>query len=387
MNYFKDKDEIKNLIKSGFDIELISLEFDIEIEELKKIKYEIENPVMHSFQKINGPSKLEIMRNNYKKLYYESTEIEEYKPQKNSEEETNKINSMIDEIETLVNDIDNLKVKEKRENLKKVLNLVRKLRNFHLSISQTEKIKSLLNDDSIRKMKFQSTDPLRFSLQVCGKIVDRKYAESLDTVLYYTDNIDELTELRKKITSKMTAKDPIFLGGVKRKINSKIDKIKSKQAFDNINNNVSEEITTIVKNLINGNIDIQASNEIIKQLAQKRVKSKPKTKFSLTEEQERTKILMQIHSLLIERASIYKINNPQSMIKQLKDLLNYSDLQATEIVIENLICNKRFEEAKNITNQMSYAFPTNTYKLHKRIINAEIGDMVLKAVRRRRSYS
>lgn len=76
-------EEIKKLIKNGFDLELISFEFDIPIEEIRKYKSELEtikksNSVKaYSDREIIDSKnkysilKMEQLREKYKKLFFE----------------------------------------------------------------------------------------------------------------------------------------------------------------------------------------------------------------------------------------------------------------------------------------------------------------------------
>ena len=54
-------------------------------------------------------------------------------------------------------------------------------------------------------------------------------------------------------------------------------------------------------------VNIQKANAMIDEEAKRRVESRPKAKFALTQEQERKQILIQIRTILEERAKKYCI--------------------------------------------------------------------------------
>ena len=98
----------------------------------------------------------------------------------------------------------------------------------------------------------------------------------------------------------------------------------------------------IIKSLANWNIDIQRANEIIDEEAKKRVANKPKTKFSLNEEQERRQILIQIRTAIEEKADKFRIQNPETAVLQLQQLCGGKIEQSVRTVVMNLIEQKDF---------------------------------------------
>jgi len=103
-------------------------------------------------------------------------------------------------------------------------------------------------------------------------------------------------------------------------ISNKIAILQQKQASDRIRNNIPTNIILIAKNLASGNIDTNNANSIINAEAKKRVESRPKTKFSLTEEQEKKQVLSQIRIAMLENADKIDIQNPEKTILQMQKL-------------------------------------------------------------------
>ena len=131
-------------------------------------------------------------------------------------------------------------------------------------------------------------------------------------------------------------------------------------------------------------MDVQNANEIINNEAKKRVESKPKTRFSLTEEQERRQILIQIRTVLSDRAEQYRIENPEVAIMQIQKLCGGELEQSIRVVVKNLIGQKEFERAKQICNKYALdeekVTPVFITRLKKEIRNKEISDTVLRGI-------
>ena len=403
------KEEMKKLIKSGFDIELISFEFEISIEELEQLKREIDNSIerkvnnktdykeekavskIQNVKKVinnirdhtrSSYSKLCKMRENYRALYYGIREAQDLQFTEATPQEREKINSLISEMQENIRKMQGATRKEKKDILKNIFDLIGKINNYALTMEQSEKIISLLESNEIDSIKFNTEDKLGFKLQNIKKTIVRKYTAAIDVEINETENIDQLKILQKKITLEMVMKDRVFYGGISRKIHDKILKIQQQQAIDRIKNDVSINIQRIVSNLANGTLDIEEANEVIKEEAKRRVNSKPKTRFSLNEEQEKAQILMQIRVLIAERSDQYIITDPETTTMQMGQLLGQDSFNALTSVIENLINSRKFDDARNLYKNFSSRneFSASDNQLLKRIRNAEISDMILKLI-------
>ena len=99
----------------------------------------------------------------------------------------------------------------------------------------------------------------------------------------------------------MQQNNSMIVGTIRTKIRNKILKINQQKVSDKIRNDVSEDIKSIIDELANGILDIQEANRILDEEARKKVESKPKNRFSLTEEQEKRQSLIQIKTILMEK--------------------------------------------------------------------------------------
>ena len=169
------------------------------------------------------------------------------------------------------------------------------------------------------------------------------------------------------------------------KIENKILKINQQKALYRIRNSISNDIEYIIKELANGTLDKEKAIKIIEEEARKRIESREKTKFSLTEEQEKKQIIIQIKTLLMENPQKYSIKNPEATIIQIQELCGGEQEQAIRTVVNNFIEIKNFEKAKEICNKYSNKDNRITFQkfirsLRNQIKKAEIGDLVLKGL-------
>ena len=217
------------------------------------------------------------------------------------------------------------------------------------------------------------------------KIVIKKLAEAIDIVQAQSDELEELKGLERKLTMGMQQNNQIVVGAVKSRIGNKISKIIQQKAIDRIRNDISEDIEFMIREIANGTLDSQIANKIIVKEGNKTIEKKPKNRFSLTEEQEKRQILVQIRTVLIEKSEQYHIENPEKTILQIQELCGGELEQAIRTVVKNLINVKEFERAKEVCNRFSSkdnesSLSTYIRRLRKQIRNEQISDIVLKGL-------
>lgn len=390
-------EEIKKLIKNGFDLELISFELDIPIEEIRQCKLELEtikksNSVKtYSAREIidsknkHAHSKMQQMRERYKKLFFKSNNVEVKRPKELSKQEIELINSVITEIEEIVKEMRNLSKKERIKGANAILTELKKIEEYQLTIEQAEKLHFLMQSEELKKLNLSTTDKSDFYMNKNRRTIIRKLAEAVDIAQLQTEDLEELKVLEKKLTSKMEQNNQIFVAAVKSRIENKISKINQQKTIDRIRNDISADIEVIIKEVANGTLDIKIANEIIDKEAKKRVESKTKTRFSLTEEQEKKQILIQIRTFLMKKPEKYHIENPEITIMQMQELCGGELEQALRTVVNNLTGIKDFERAKEVCDRFSSEdkeSPLSKYirSLRNGIRNAEISDIVLKGI-------
>lgn len=390
-------EEVKKLIKNGFNLELISFELDIPIEEIKQCKLELETmkqpnstrtysakEIIDSENK-QAHSKMQQMKERYRKLYFTSNKIEVKQPKELPRQKVEQINLVIAEIEEIVESIKELPKKERRKEVNAILSKLKQIEEYQLTIEQAEKLHYILQSEELKKLNSSITDKIDFYMNRSRKIVIKKLAEAIDIAQAQSDELEELKGLERKLTMGMQQNNQIVVGAVKSRIGNKISKIIQQKAIDRIRNDVPEDIEFIIREIANGTLNIQIANKIIDKEAKKRVQKKPKTRFSLTEEQEKRQILIQIRTVLIEKSEQYHIDNPEKTILQIQELCDGELEQAIRTVVKNLTNVKDFERAKEVCNKFSSkdnesSLSAYIRKLRKQIRNEEISDIVLKGL-------
>lgn len=390
-------EEIKKLIRNGFDIELISFEFDIPIEDIRSLKLEMETEnktnsartysakeIIDSENK-KAHLKMDEMRKKYKKLYFKSDKSEVKMPKELSKLELELIDSGIIKIEEIIKGMKELSKQEKRSEASAILVELNKLKDYQLTIEQAEKLDFLMQSQELEKLNIRTTDKIDLYISKNKSMIVRKLAEAVDTVQYQTDDIDELKKLERKLTAKMIQNNQIDVGAVRSRIRNKILKIQHQTAIDRIRSSVPTNIEAIIRDIALGELDIQKANNIINEEAKKRVEGKSKNRFALTQEQERKQILIQIKTILAEKAEQYHIENPEKTVMQIQELCGGGLEQSIRTVVKNLTSIKKFDRAKELCDNFSSKdkespISTHIRRLRKEIRNEEIGYIVLKGI-------
>ena len=357
------QEEIKKLIESGFDLELISFELDIPLEQVKQCKLDMETSnntktkTSYTAKDIidernkHAHSKISKMRGKYKKIYFRSDKLEIVIPEALSQQEMESIRKVIATIQETIEKMKTLPKKEKRENATTIVKELKKIDEYQLPIAEAEQLYALISSEELSRLKLIGTDKIDETIGKQKDKLAKKFAKAIQYEQYNINNIEELQKLDRKITWDMVNVDPIGIGSIKTRILNRITAMRQQKTIDNIRNNIPTSIMSILSDLANGNIDIEKANAIIDAEAKKRVKSRPKTRFSLTEEQERRQILIQIRRVIAERTDKFNIQDPEKTISQLQKLCGGELGQSIGAVVENLTNKKEFEIAKSICDK------------------------------------
>ena len=328
--------EVKELIKYGFSLESIATGFKIPIEEVEKLKRQIEEEkqpkqketgnkktktepeIIQKKSKEISTSRKEIqgMLKKYQEIFGEQIKEAQSKTSKGElsekefEDAIQKMNLLIGRLKNM----GNLPKNQKRVELEKVINAYRRL----------------IEDDLMKKA-------------------------------YRAESIEELKELSAKIPTKIYG-------------------VGSAEGY--IRNNISADIEKIIEDLANGEIDIQCANEAVEAEARRKVESSKGSKFGLTLDGQRRQILTQIHTALREKADEYIIKSPSKAIKGLIELGGVDSIQAVTIVTQNFIERKEYGRALAIC-EISFKSPSDEemrqVRLLKRQIKAaKLGDLARK---------
>lgn len=389
-----EDEKIKKLINRGFDIELISFEFEIPLEHVKKCQEEIEQSKLESIS-IKIPSKkakiakIEDLRNRYNELFTGNNNEKTINIKPLTPEQTKEIEKIISQIERKIKRMQDFSKKENRKTAREIIEELKKISQYQLSIEQAEKLFELMNSQDLNQTVNTTIldweggyyDNLYYKLRNEKNVIILRLVKAIDIAQQQTDNIEELKALSSRITPEITQNYEKITGGLRSRIFNKITRLTQEQAIER-KYETSTEIEKIISDIASGRLDIINANSIIEEEARKRVQSKPKTRFSLTEEQEKRQILIQIKMILKEKSEKYHIDSPELSIGILQELCGSELEQSIKVVATNLIENKDFKRAKQICDKYSSDSKLSKFidGLRKEIRCAEIGDFVLRGL-------
>lgn len=383
-------EKIKKLLKKGFDAELIAFELEYTLEEVKQIKNQMgkdEKSRTYSYEEIvkqrnmEKIPKIKKLRQKYRALYFNINETKTIESKEVTQEQIEKVNQNIRTIKTNIEEMKNLSKYDKRKKAKNIVLRIKELEEYLITIEQGEMLISLMSLKDLDNLRLNREDTIDRNVDNARKRINRKFIEAVDNAQKYTYDLDELKKLSKKLSSEKRSMNPMYFDTVKARINSKIDKINQENAIKNIKNNIPENIKKIIEELAIGQLNISKAKGIIEQEARRKVDNKPKTKFSLTKEQEERQIKSRILIILRDRYDEFHITNPEKTILQLHELCDCNLERAIEIVFQNLVSSKKYEEADKICEKFDTGnLSLEMRNLKKKIKNARISDMVLNLI-------
>lgn len=382
-----DKNQIKKLIENGFDIELVAFEFNIPIEKIIECKKEIEQQRINeiiSKRNSEAHNKMRKARKKYQKLFVDKKNIEIKEDEEScslSEQEKKQIEHVIKEVKEKGEKIKGCSKNEKRDIAIEILRELKKIKGYQLSVEQAEILQNLMKEKEFFNLNRYSSDKMDPILEIKRKQIDINMIMAIKIAYKKTDDIEELKNLRKKITPEMQKRIPIIISPIEHNIDSKISKISTERAKSTIRNNIPVNIENIIHDLAEGKIDIDNANKVIDEEARKRTEGKNKNIFKLTEIQERRQLLMQIRIALSENPDQFFIKKPYETIEQLKMLTNGEEVVAITSVVNNLIRRKDLEKAKEICKKFKHDEKVkNMTHLEQEIMKVELSDKILKAI-------
>ena len=266
--------QIAKLIKEGFNPQLIAFEFRIPIEKINSIKRELEHPKKvkkpikddkseRIKRRISSYQKLQMMRNKYNRLYFDVSQNEEDSCKKISLEERKKVDSMIDNIEQMINSMRELSYKQKIDKAFEISNKIKELKKNQLSIEQCEKMILLLQSTELKDIINKKTEKLQYALDNRRTDMKRKLVQAIDVLQSETSDLEELKKLKQKINSIHFKRYEPFLEAVKSKINIRIRKISDGFNIEKFKSDIPESILEIVRDLSKGTLDIESANVIM----------------------------------------------------------------------------------------------------------------------------
>lgn len=383
--------ELRRLISSGFDdLEIISFELGIPIEQLKELKREIY--ISKSRQNSNdGSSLLEIrkMRTKYDNLFssrkYFSRDDAENKGV--TKQEYTLINSVINQIGERTENFSELSQRDIINELSKMKREVNKIRNFSWSVEQASRMDEIIGFEQIQGKR---SAEIKKMVSELGKIVGSKLLTAIRVKIEQITSTKDLDKFSLEIGKKGFMKNSKYKEAILSDIQRKRTSLVQKEAIARIRNDIPTAVRSVINGIASGNIDIEEAKETIEQEVERRKQSKKSSnKFLLTSEQERGQIYTQIKMALMEQAEQFPISDSRLAMSKIQELCGGTPDSILKIVIKNLIARNEFKEAKDIFNEFyktregKSVISKDILPLRNEIRNAEIGFMVLKVINMR----
>lgn len=380
--------EILVLIERGFKPETISYEFNIPYEQIQKVLLEKEERA----------SKRETEMDKIRRRYFEIYDPEDMKvrfkvPSVKQLASYIEADRIIDEIEQKSKNVDEKSKKDKRTTLIEMLNDLKTLDKYRLSFDQIERLVFIIEDKKWENLSLRRGDKINILLSKARSSISSKMSLALSDELKEVTDLDGLQNIRARIAriSRETKSANYRIGVVDSNISQQIQKINLQRATYNLRNNISPAIEALIKSTANGTMNIEEANKIIDQESERRIKSGVKSKFSLSKEQQKRQVTIQIRTLLSERGDIYPIQDPNKALEDLSQLSKDVDRrQLFNIVAQNMLAQRRYDELATFCDQfiqtkrfdeVESEISKTAREKKKEIAYKKIGDMVVDRIK------
>lgn len=404
----KDREQIFELVEGGFDTELIAFELGISAEELQKIldeegsrinrlkqeeaerlKRQQEELKSEQSQKTN--SKMAKIRKNYYKLYYKRSNNIKGKTSKSqelTEEKLQLLNDTICSIREKTNNLPEIR-KDRRRVAIAILGDFKGIQSLPFPLKQAEELYKLVSVEALKKLDYSYSDRIDKNMRIMKGNIAKKLAEEIEVASSNTNDYEAIKELSRKITPEMEKENSLYVSSAKIRIKDRLNHFLQQSATYRLRNDVSDNVKFILKRFVHGDIDISEINQVIDKDAERRMKSAPNGMFALTKQQQRSQVIMQVRTLLLEKGDEYPIYDPKLTIDTLCELSGDS-LMAVRTAVTNLITRKKFDEARQLCSEYIQSKRHDLKEselslyargLKKEVGYSEIGDMIVSKIK------
>lgn len=382
-----DVAEIENLIRSGFEIELISFELDIPLDELKQIENNMnqtQDAQKKKSESKKSTSKLEKMRTKYAELCSQNNSPQAVPEKVLSSKQREIIVEAIGMMETITETVPVGDKLSKKKRANSILEQFNRIEQYPLSVEQAEKVYKLMQAKELDGVNVSIEDRTDMRIRRIRSASMQKLVSAIDEASLKTNDVEELRKLSRKITIEMVRKNQILAGSTRTRIETRISKMIQDNYRNKMRNEVSPNIRSIINDLAADSLDVAQAQAVIDEEAQARVANRAPNKPGLSLEQERKQLLVQIGTVLSEKYNEYEIINPKSAVTKIKELCGVDTDSALRIIVLNLIGHKAFKIANGLCDEFDTKGPKQrtdmVERLRKQIKYAEISDFVLRGL-------
>lgn len=394
-------EEIIGLLQKGFKEEVISFELNLPIEYIKECKRQLDKRM--EIKKVNQQNaqdasksarnkprvtykEIKEMKDKYHKLKNRdmfAQEAGEIKKVPQSEEEKKKIEKAINKIKGKIEEISIDQKKEENNSMQNILQLIKRVGEYNLTIEQYKKIMDLL--DSLDNIHIKDITICKSIVKAKNRAI-RKLLDEIDLQVKITDNEEELQILKDKLP-KVKGVISFAVDTSRMKIDNKINRLKSRRIDEK---ETSQNVIKIAESLADGEFDYEQAIQEIETEARYLVSTKPKSKFSLTEEQQKTQVVSRICKELIQNADKYAIRDCQQVINNLNSINGGNKCSSVRVIVHNLIGRRKYEQAYKICDENMEPIksmndlnnPNNKYiqSLKKDVISKQLSEKVMEVI-------
>ena len=255
------RDKVENLIKLGYDDDIIAMTLGLSEEQLEISKRDIKQRKEAEAQKTKPKTKMQLLRERYNALY--NTEKKEAKSEDKKtldKEQREQVELIITTVERDMKEVLTLPSNEQVKVIRKIKNLLATIDAVLIPSDLAKRIYTALQTDKIFKIKDRN------SIATLRKLVDRYKAKCLESYSNEIEEIDDIATLQgisKQLTD-LYSSSYITYSSLVSKINRKIQDIKVKNYKEQVN--ISDEVIEgLVALVVDPSVDLEDLKEQIKQ--------------------------------------------------------------------------------------------------------------------------
>ena len=255
------RDKVENLIKLGYDDDIIAMTLGLSEEQLEISKRDIQLRKEAEARKPKPKTKMQLLRERYNALY--NTEKKEAKSEDKKtldKEQREQVELIITTVERDMKELLDLPANEQVKAIRKIKNLLATIDAVLIPSDLAKRIYTALQTDKIFKIKDRN------SIATLRRLVDRYKAKCLESYSNEIEEIDDIATLQgisKQLTD-LYSSSYITYSSLVSKINRKIQDIKVKNYKEQVN--ISDEVIEgLVALVVDPSIDLEQLKEQIKQ--------------------------------------------------------------------------------------------------------------------------
>lgn len=299
-----------------------------------------------------------------------------------SEEDKIQIEKVLSKISILIGHLND---GPKMNLFKQILSEIKKLEDFKLTIEQAENLHELISQLKKENLNLYNTETNTGKIfkqiikQDCNLL-----ASTISSQIPSINDLEQLNNFSKIFTFKFIETNPTLLGSVKMVLDNRIRAVQNQLSSEQSRNQKSPNIVKAAKSLEKEQFNYEDIHNLLLSETQELSKSRPKSKFALTDEQLYKQVLIKVKDEIDNNPTNYTFSNPESAIENLIQLQGGKTPElAVRTIIMNLAQNSKFDTALNLCNKYMHkqsgdvAFYSYYKSLRKEVLGCEVSSMVL----------